>query len=81
MQTVALSWLVLDLSHNSGFAVGFVIALQFLPTLLFGAWGGVIADRFDKRMVLVVSQGLPSRDGGVARRARASGGSPCGWST
>ena len=56
MQTIALGWLVLHLSHNSGFAVGLVIALQFLPTLLFGAWGGVIADRFDKRNVLFVTQ-------------------------
>ena len=58
MQTIALGWLVLDLSDNSGFAVGFVLALQFLPTLLFGVWGGVIADRFDKRTVLVITQSV-----------------------
>jgi MFS family permease len=56
MQTVALGWLVLELSDNSGVAVGTVIALQFLPTLLLGVWGGVIADRFDKRKVLVCTQ-------------------------
>ncbi len=56
MQTIALGWLVLDLSDDSGFAVGFVIALQFLPTLLLGVWGGVIADRFDKRTVMVITQ-------------------------
>ena len=56
MQTIALGWLVLDLSDNSGFAVGFVLALQFVPTLLFGAWGGVVADRFDKRAILVITQ-------------------------
>jgi len=56
MQTIALGWLVLHLSHNSGFAIGLVIALQFIPTLLFGVWGGVIADRFDKRSVLFVTQ-------------------------
>jgi MFS family permease len=55
MQTLALSWLVLDISHNDGFAVGAVVALVFLPTLLFGAWGGVLADRFAKRRVLVIS--------------------------
>ena len=49
-------WLVLHLSHNSGFAIGLAIALQFIPTLLFGVWGGVIADRFDKRTVLFVTQ-------------------------
>jgi MFS family permease len=56
MQTIALGWLVLELSHNSGFAIGLVIALQFIPTLLFGAWGGVIADRFDKRHVMLCTQ-------------------------
>lgn len=56
MQTIALSWLVLQLSHNSGVAVGFLVALQYLPTLLFGVWGGVIADAFDKRRVLIITQ-------------------------
>ena len=53
--------------HNSGFAVGFVLALQFVPTLLFGVWGGVIADRFDKRTVLLMHAG---GDGGHRRGAR-----------
>jgi MFS family permease len=53
MQTIALGWLVLRLTDNSGVAIGAVIALQFVPTLLFGVWGGVIADRFDKRVLLV----------------------------
>ena len=56
MQTIALGWLVVELSHNSGVAVGFAIALQFVPTLLFGVWGGLIADRFDKRTVLLCTQ-------------------------
>jgi MFS family permease len=56
METIALTWLVLHLSHNNGFLVGLAIALQFLPTLLFGVWGGAIADRFDKRTVLLWSQ-------------------------
>jgi MFS family permease len=56
METIALSWLVLHLSHNNGFQVGLAVALQFLPTLLFGVWGGTIADRFDKRTVLLWSQ-------------------------
>jgi MFS family permease len=56
MQTIALNWLVLHLSHNNGFLVGLAIALQFLPTLLFGGWGGAIADRFDKRTVLLCTQ-------------------------
>ena len=52
MQSVAQAWLVLKLT-NSGAYLGIVIALQMLPVLLFGAWGGLIADRFDKRRVLV----------------------------
>jgi MFS family permease len=55
MQTVALGWLVFRLT-NSGFAVGVVTALQFLPMLLIGTYGGVIADRLDKRRTLVVTQ-------------------------
>jgi MFS family permease len=56
MQTIALGWLVLHLSRNSAFAVGLALALQFAPTLLFGVWGGTIADRFDKRRVLYITQ-------------------------
>src|SRR5688500_12168889 len=56
MQTVALGWLVLQLT-DSGSAVGFNLALQFLPILVLGMWGGVVADRFDKRRVLMLSQG------------------------
>ncbi len=55
MQTIALGWLVLNLSHNSGIAIGAVIALQFVPTLFLGAWAGVLADRFDKRVLLVLT--------------------------
>ena len=57
MQTIALSWLVLQLTH-SGTKLGFVVAAQFLPVLLFGLWGGVIADRFNKRHILYVTQTL-----------------------
>jgi MFS family permease len=56
MQRVAQDWLVLTLSHNSGTALGIVTALQFVPTLFFGLWGGVIADRYDKRRLLLVTQ-------------------------
>ena len=55
MQSVALGWLVLRIT-GSGVAVGFVTALQFLPMLLISSWGGVIADRRDKRLTLVVTQ-------------------------
>jgi MFS family permease len=56
MQRVAQDWLILELSGNSGTAIGFVLALQFGPTLLFSLWGGVLADRYDKRKILFVTQ-------------------------
>jgi MFS family permease len=55
MQRVAQDWLVLNLT-NSGSALGLVTALQFGPSLLFGLWGGVLADRGDKRRLLLVTQ-------------------------
>ena len=55
MQQVAQSWLVLELT-DSGVALGITVALQFLPMLLFGVWGGLLADRLDKRQVLVLTQ-------------------------
>jgi MFS family permease len=57
MQMVAEVWLVLTLT-GSGVAVGATTALQFLPILLFGAWGGLLADRFAKRRLLIVTQAL-----------------------
>ncbi|MFY9463124.1 MAG: MFS transporter [Candidatus Sungiibacteriota bacterium] len=57
MQTIAQSWLVLKIT-GSGTALGLITALQFLPILLFGAWGGVIADRFPKRRILFVTQSV-----------------------
>lgn len=56
MQRVAQDWLVLNLTHNSGVALGLVTALQFTPTILFGMWGGMLADRYDKRRLLVAAQ-------------------------
>jgi MFS family permease len=55
MQTVAEMWLVLQLTH-SGVAVGIAAALQFVPMLLAGAWGGLIADRLPKRRLLIATQ-------------------------
>jgi MFS family permease len=57
MQTVAEIWVVLSLT-GSGVAVGFTTALQFLPMLLVGAWGGLIADRLAKRPLLIATQAL-----------------------
>lgn len=55
MQSVAQSWLVLTLT-NSATAVGLVVAAQTVPILLLGPYGGVVADRANKRMLLVVLQ-------------------------
>ncbi|MGA8426663.1 MAG: MFS transporter [Candidatus Dormiibacterota bacterium] len=57
MQTTAQSWLVLTITH-SAVILGLVVALQFLPVLLLGAYGGVIADRVDKRRLMVILQSL-----------------------
>ena len=57
MQTVAAIWVVLSLT-GSGVAVGLTTALQFLPMLLIGAWGGLLADRFPKRRLLMTTQVL-----------------------
>jgi MFS family permease len=57
MQRVAQDWLVLDLTHGSGTALGITTGLQFAPMLL-SMWGGVIADRYSKRRILMVTQAL-----------------------
>ena len=56
MQRVAQDWLVLELSHGSALAVGVTTGLQFLPMLLLSPYGGLVADRFDKRRILRVTQ-------------------------
>jgi MFS family permease len=58
MQRVAQDWLILELTHGSGTAVGIATGLQFLPLLLFSLWGGMIADRYPKRNVLMVTQSV-----------------------
>ena len=55
MQSIAQAWLVLQIT-GSGVALGVTVALQFLPVLLVGAWGGLVADRVDKRRLLVGTQ-------------------------
>ena len=55
MQFVCQSWLVL-LITKSAIALGLTAALQWLPILVFGAWGGVFVDRFSKRKILCFTQ-------------------------
>jgi MFS family permease len=57
MQTVAEVWLILRLT-GSGTLVGIAAGLQFLPVLLAGAWGGLLADRVSKRRLLTITQAL-----------------------
>jgi MFS family permease len=56
MQRVAQDWLVLELSGGSALAVGITTGLQFLPMLLLSPYGGLIADRFNKRRILTITQ-------------------------
>jgi len=57
MQIVAEMWLIVQLT-GSGVSVGVTAALQFLPMLLFGAWGGLLADRLPKLKLLQYTQAL-----------------------
>jgi MFS family permease len=58
MQRIGQDWLVLQLSHDSGVALGIINALQFGPSLLLSMFGGVLGDRYPKRRVLQVTQAL-----------------------
>ena len=55
MQMTAQAWLVLSITHSST-ALGLIVALQTLPVLLLGPYGGVIADRVDKRRLMIALQ-------------------------
>ncbi len=57
MQNVAQAWLVLTLTH-SGTALGITSALQYVPILILGPYGGVIADRLSKRKILYFTQSI-----------------------
>lgn len=58
MQRVAQDWLVLtQLTDNSGVALGVVTGLQFAPALFVSPWAGVLADRLDRRKLLIATQG------------------------
>ncbi len=64
MQRVAQDWLVLELTGDP-VAVGTALALQFLPTLLLGVWGGVLVDRLDRWKLLVATQATSAVLAGV----------------
>src|SRR5688500_9210865 len=56
-QTIAQSWLIWSLT-GSGVALGTLTALQFVPMFVVGPWGGLLADRIDKRRLLLLSNGF-----------------------
>lgn len=60
MMFIAQDWLVLQLSDDSATALGVVVALQFTPVLLFTLLSGRLADRYDKRLLLVAANGAYS---------------------
>jgi MFS family permease len=57
MQRVTQDWLVLQLTHSPT-AVGITLAMQFAPTLLLGLYGGMVADRYPRRTLLLATQSL-----------------------
>lgn len=56
MQSIALSWLVVQKLNGDGGALGLVNAFQFAPMLFLGAWAGALSDRYDKRRLMTVTQ-------------------------
>ena len=57
MQRIAQDWLILQLSGNVAL-VGLTVSLQLGPMLLFGLWGGMLADRYNKRTILRITQSI-----------------------
>ncbi|MFF3500285.1 MFS transporter [Streptomyces sp. NPDC003247] len=55
MQSIGQGWLIVELTH-SGTALGLLTALQFLPGLLLAPWAGLLADRFPKRNLMLITQ-------------------------
>jgi MFS family permease len=60
MQFIAQDWLVLELTDDSAYALGLVTALQFTPILLLTLYGGKLADRYDKRTLIIASNAILS---------------------
>lgn len=57
IQSVAMAWLILEITGSPA-SIGLAVALQFLPVLLLGPYGGVIVDRVNKRSLLILTQAL-----------------------
>ncbi len=79
MLFTAQDWLVLELSGDSATALGIVTALQFLPVLLFTLYGGTLADRHDKRRLLIVAHAVFSVLALALGLLVVTGGATLGW--
>ncbi|MFA7322728.1 MAG: MFS transporter [Candidatus Nanopelagicales bacterium] len=64
IQSVAMAWLILEISGSAA-SIGLAVALQFLPVLVFGPYGGVVVDRVDKRRLLITTQSLAGVQAGL----------------
>jgi MFS family permease len=73
---IAETLLVLKLTNKSGLAVGVLAACQFAPVLVLGAWAGLVADRSDKRRLLIVVQIIAMAQSGVLAALAFSGHPP-----
>ena len=78
MQSIAQGWLVLELTH-SAFAVGFTTTMATLPILLFTLYGGVIADRVDKRRFIMALQTVMLLEAAALAVLTLSGNITVGW--
>lgn len=64
IQSVAIAWLILEITGSPA-SIGLAVALQFLPVLVFGPYGGVIVDRVNKRNLLILTQALAGLQAGL----------------
>lgn len=78
MQQIAQGWLVLELT-GSAFDVGLVTTLNTLPILLFTLYGGVVADRVDKRRFIITLQAIMMVEAGVLAALTLTGVVTVGW--
>jgi len=77
MQQIAELWLILQITDSAA-AVGLITVTHFGPILLLGLWGGVIADRVDKRKILLVTQPMLGLIAGTLAVVSATGGLSAG---
>ena len=77
MQQIAELWLIFQITDSAA-AVGLITVTHFAPIMLLGLWGGVIADRFDKRKIMLITQPLLGLIAGTLAVFSATGGVTAG---